>query len=277
VKIEASAVDLAGRSALVTGGGRGIGRAIALALARAGARLVLAGRNESRLEETAAEIRAPGGSALVVQMDVADPESIARGAARIQDEMSAVDGQAGVPRLDRRAGAAAVDILINNAGVAESAPLARTDLALWARHLAVNATGPFLLTRAFLPRMLERRWGRVINIASTAALDGAPYIAAYAASKHALLGLTRAVAAETAGTGVTVNAICPGYAATDLVWSGARRISERTGRPFDEAVQAMAKLNASGQLIEPEAVAAAVLELALDAAADRTGEAVVLS
>ena len=142
-----------------------------------------------------------------------------------------------------------------------------TDLALWARHLAVNATGPFLLTRAVLPAMLERRWGRIVNIASMAALGGAPYIAAYAASKHALLGLTRAAAAETAGRGVTVNAVCPGYVATDIVWNGARRIAEKTGKPFDDAVAAMAAFNPSGKLIAPETVAAAVLELAGDAAA----------
>ena len=152
----------------------------------------------------------------------------------------------------------------------------RTDLALWARHLAVNATGPFLLTRAVLPAMLERRWGRIVNIASMAALGGAPYIAAYAASKHALLGLTRAAAAETAGRGVTVNAVCPGYVATDIVWNGARRIADKTGKPFDDAVAAMAAFNSSGKLIAPEAVAAAVLELAGDAAAARSGEAVVI-
>jgi NAD(P)-dependent dehydrogenase (short-subunit alcohol dehydrogenase family) len=252
-------VDLAGKAALVTGGGRGIGRAVALALARAGAGLVLAGRDQVRLEETASDVRALGGSALLEPMDVADPDSIAEAVPRILGALSAID------------------ILVNNAGIAEAAPLARTDLALWTRHLAVNATAPFLLTRAFLPGMLERRWGRVVNIASTAALDGAPYIAAYAASKHALLGFTRAIAAETAGSGVTVNAVCPGFAATDMTWASARRISEKTGRSFDEAVQALASLNASRALIQPEAIAAVVVELALDSAAGRTSEAVVLS
>jgi NAD(P)-dependent dehydrogenase (short-subunit alcohol dehydrogenase family) len=252
-------VDLADRVALVTGAGGGIGRAVALALAGAGARLVLAGRDEARLDAAAAAVRATGRPALVQRLDVADPDSIAGAVAAIRSAL------------------ARVDVLVNNAGVAESAPVARTDLALWERHMAVNATGPFVLTRALLPGMIERRWGRVINVASTAALAGAPYIAAYAASKHALLGLTRAVAAETAGTGVTANAVCPGYVATDIVWNGARRISQRTGKSFDEAVRAMASFNASGELISPEAVAAAVLELALDAAAGRTGEAVVLS
>jgi NAD(P)-dependent dehydrogenase (short-subunit alcohol dehydrogenase family) len=170
----------------------------------------------------------------------------------------------------------AVDILVNNAGIAESAALARTDLALWTRHFAVNATGPLLLTRSVVPAMIERRWGRVVNVASTAALVGAPYVAAYTASKHALLGLTRAIAAETAGRGVTVNAVCPGYAATDLTWASARRIAERTGKSFDDAVAAMAAFNSSRKLVEPETVAAAVLEFASDAAAGRTGEALVI-
>jgi NAD(P)-dependent dehydrogenase (short-subunit alcohol dehydrogenase family) len=242
--------------AFVTGGGRGLGRAIALALAGAGLAVAVAARSREQVEATAADARAAGAAALPLALDVTDAAAIA----------AAVDRAA--------ADLGPVDVLVNNAGVAESAPLARTDPALWERHLRVNVTAPYLLTRAVLPGMLERGWGRVINVASLAGLVGAPYVTAYTASKHALVGFTRALAAEVAGQGVTVNAICPGYAATDLVWNGARNIAARTGRPFEEAVAAMARINPGGRLIEPAEVAEAALRLLRDDAVN--GETIVL-
>ncbi|MBI4637535.1 MAG: SDR family oxidoreductase [Candidatus Rokubacteria bacterium] len=244
------------RVALVTGGGRGIGRVIALGLAREGCHVAVGARTRGQVEETAALARDLGVRALAVDLDVTD-------GATLTPAVSEVIASLGP-----------VDVLVNNAGIAESAPFNRTDPGLWDRHLRVNVTGPYLLTREVLPGMLERRWGRVINIASLAGLYGAPYVTAYTTSKHALVGFTRALAAEVSGKGVTVNAVCPGYVATDMVWNGARTIAARTGRSFEEAVEAMARINPGGRLVEPEEVAAAAVELVRNETIN--GETVVL-
>jgi NAD(P)-dependent dehydrogenase (short-subunit alcohol dehydrogenase family) len=169
-----------------------------------------------------------------------------------------------------------VDILVNNAGVAHSGPLHKITLEDWNRLFAVNATGTFLCTQAFVPGMLERKWGRVVNVASVSGLTGARYIAAYAASKHAVLGFTRAVAAEVALQGVTVNAVCPGYVDTDLTRESVERIVRETGRTREQALQALLERTPQRRLIEPEEVAHAVLALCDELAKGVNGEAIVI-
>ena len=241
------------RVALVTGAGRGIGRAIALRLAADGLALAVAARTADQVDDTA---RAAGRGALALVLDVTDAAAVA----------------AAVERTARELGP--VDVLVNNAGIAESAPFVKTEPELWDRHFAVNVRAPYLLARAVLPGMLARRWGRVINVASLAGLFGSPYVTAYTASKHALVGFTRALATEVSGKGVTVNALCPGFVATDLVWSGARNIVAKTGKSFEDAMQALAEMNPGRRLIEPEEVADAAARLVADDT--RNGETVVL-
>ncbi len=169
-----------------------------------------------------------------------------------------------------------VDVLVNNAGIAESAPLRKTTLEMWRRHLDVNVTGAFLCTRAVVESMRARGSGAVITVASTAGRVGAPYTSAYTASKHAAVGLMRAAAAELAGTGVRVNAVCPTFVRTELTARAVARIVEQTGRSAEEAELALARQTPLGRLLEPDEVAAAVVFLASEAAAAINGQALVL-
>jgi 3-hydroxybutyrate dehydrogenase len=242
---------LNGKSALITGGGRGIGRAIALEFARQGARVAVAARTAEQVEQVAAEI---GGEALVC--DVSDPESVAR----MFSDMRERFGDA--------------DILVNNAGIAESATLVNTTDKLWHRHLSINLSGTFYCTRAALPAMLKKGWGRVINIASIAGKTGAPYITAYSASKHGVMGLTRSIALEVATTGITVNAICPGYVDTDMVTRGVEQITKKTGRTAEEALESLKKMSPQNRLVTSEEVAAVALLLASDAGRGINGQGI---
>ncbi len=251
-------MSLEGRGAVVTGGGQGIGAAVARALAAEGAAVVVAARTVAKIDTVAAELRAAGRRAWAVRCDVTDPTSVRTLAETATRHLGHVD------------------VLVNNAGIAHSAPLHRLTLEDWTRVLAVNATGTFLCTQAFLPGMLDRRWGRVVNVASVAGLQGAKYIAAYSAAKHAALGFTRSVAAEVEATGVTCNAVCPGFVDTDMTRESVARVATKTGKAPADALAALLATAGQGRLIPPEQVAQAVLALCADGAQDTNGEAVVL-
>jgi NAD(P)-dependent dehydrogenase (short-subunit alcohol dehydrogenase family) len=245
---------------VVTGGGTGIGAASALALARLGARVTLMGRREELLTSQAQAIgHAIAGVAVATHaLDVTDATKVTAAFAEAQRD-------------------APITILVNNAGAAESAPFEKTGLDLLERMLAVNLKAAFLCTQTVLPAMIAAKYGRIINVASTAGLTGYAYVTAYVAAKHALVGLTRALALETAKRGVTVNAVCPGFTDTDLVARSVETIVAKTGRNAEAARAELAKTNPMGRLVTPEEVASAVAFLALPSTSAVTGQAMVIA
>ena len=251
---------LEGLHAVVTGGGSGIGAAIAQALIADGARLTLMGRRLDRLQAQRDRLSVDGGPSVELQVcDVADEASVRQAFA------AAVKA------------AGPVDLLVNNAGQVETAPFAKTSLEAWRRLLDVNLTGSFLCSREVLPAMTERRFGRIVNVASTAALKGYAYVAAYCAAKHGVLGLTRALALETARKGVTVNAVCPGYTETDIVAGAIDTIVAKTGRTPEQARAELAAVNPQGRLVDPAEVAASVAWLARRDSGSITGQAIAVA
>lgn len=248
-------LPLEGRKALVTGGGRGIGRATAMALAARGADVVIVARSASEVEGTAREISALGVRGLPLVCDVTSD--------------AAVDAMA-----RDAASFGAIDILINGAGGAESAPVLRTGAKLWRETMATNLDSVHRVTIAFLGGMLERAFGRVVTIASRAGLEGFAYVSAYCAAKHGVIGFTRAVAREIDGTGVTINAVCPGYVDTRMTRRSADRIADATGVTREEALARLARFNPSGRLIAPDEVADRVVDLVVDEAGEVNGEAI---
>ncbi len=251
---------LSGQHAVITGGGRGIGAAIAVEFARLGANLTLMGRTAETLSAQRDRLLLEYEREIAtIAVDVTAAESVERAFAAAHDALGAPS------------------ILVNNAGAAESRPFRRTTPDQWQRMLDVNLTGPALCTRQVLDAMIVAGYGRVINIASTAGLKGYAYVAAYVAAKHGLIGLTRALALELATSGVTVNAVCPGFTDTDLTATSIETIVSRTGRNVDDARAELARFNPQNRLIEPWEVARTVAWLALPESSAITGQALVVA
>jgi 3-hydroxybutyrate dehydrogenase len=249
---------LDGYNALVTGGGRGIGAAAAIALAEAGAKVSVAARNESQVVNVAGELRQRGHEVFAFRCDVTDPHQVRDLALSAREAMGRID------------------ILVNNAGTATSNPLLRITLAEWQHIMDVNATGTFLCTQAVYEGMLDRRWGRIVNVASIAGLEGDKYISAYTAAKHAVVGFTKALAVETRGKGITVNAVCPRYVDTPLTDETIARIMRHTNKTREEALEALLEQSGQPRLIRAHEVAAVICELCTDEASGRSGELIVL-
>ncbi len=247
-------LPLRDRHAVVTGAGGDIGAAIAGELARLGASITLMGRTAKTLEERRSALGDARTAAVTV--DVADAESVRRAFRQARD------------------GLGAPAILVNAAGIGESAPFEKTDLALWKRTLDVDLTGAFLCTAEVVAGAVAAKWGRIVNVASTAGLKGYKYMSAYCVAKHGLIGLTRALALETAATGVTVNAVCPTYVDTEMTQRTIKNIVETTGRSPEQARGALERMNPLGRLITPAEVAQAVGWLCLPTSAAITGQSI---
>ena len=242
----------------MTGAGRGIGRAVALALAAEGAAVGLVARTLEQLEEVRGLVGELGSHARAVPCDVTNAESIRAAVAEVQSSLGPLD------------------ILVNSAGDAVSAPLSRTDDALWNHMIAVNLTATFFMIRETAQGMIARGGGRIVNIASVAGLTGAPYIAAYSASKHGVVGLTRALAVELARHGITVNAVCPGYVDTSLTERSVANISDKTGKSPQEARALLEKQSPQKRMITPPEVAALVVHLVSNESQGINGQAIVI-
>lgn len=248
-------MHLQNRHAVVTGGGQGIGAAIARLLVGQGANVTVLGRKLEGVQALAAE---QPERMHAVSADVTDADQV----------------QAAFASTRQRFGPIA--ILINNAGQASSAAFLKTDLALWNQMLAVNLTGTMLCTQAAVPDMLQAKWGRVVNVASTAGLAGYAYVAAYCAAKHGVVGLTRALALEFAKKGMTVNAVCPGYTETDIVRNSIANVMAKTGRTEEQARAEFTAGNPQGRLVQVDEVADAVAWLCGPAASAITGQSIAV-
>jgi NAD(P)-dependent dehydrogenase (short-subunit alcohol dehydrogenase family) len=249
-------VRLEGRTAIVTGGGRGIGKAIAFALAAEGCLVAVSGRTAATLESVAAELHKLGRDAMGIVCDISDPASVAALFHQVNDKWENLD------------------ILVNNAGESQSELLARMSLDVWNKMLAINLTGTFLCSQQALQLMLPRKSGRIINIASTAAKIGFRFAGAYSAAKHGVLGLTRAMALETATSGITVNAVCPGWVETDMAQKAVETISAKTKVSPEKAKEFLAADSPQRRIIQPEEIAFATVFLACDEARGITGQGI---
>jgi len=251
-------LPLAGMHALVTGASRGIGAAIAAALVTDGLRVSLLGRDAGSLAQVVNELGADG-AAVAITTDVTDSAAVLNAFAVARSHFGPVQ------------------VLINNAGQAQSAKFTDTDETLWNRLIAVNLNGTYLCSRQAIPDMLEGGFGRIVNIASTAGLRGGGYISAYASSKHAVIGLTRSLALEYATRNITINAICPGYADTEMTRNTVANIMSKTGRSEAETIGALVACNPQQRLIDPREVASTVMWLCRPGSESVTGQSIVLA